>query len=83
MNHTDPAAVLALKSATVVSTADSNKSVLRRPIPAKSAESIVREWGATLSKENAPKPHERGQLAWARTEKLEELIAILKKEGYQ
>ena len=61
----------------------------RQPVPLqpaaqarKSAEQVIRAWAATLTPSNAPSPRHVGPLAWVRGEKVEELLNLLRKEGF-
>lgn len=47
----------------------------------KDLKTLVGEWAATLLPGNAPPPASMGPLAWVRTEKVPELLAILQKAG--
>ena len=63
-------------------TASSDVNVLRKPVPAKSPEQVIRAWAATLTPSNAPAQRHMGPLAWVRGEKVEELLNLLRKEGF-
>ena len=48
----------------------------------KSPEQVIRAWAATLVPSNAPAQRHIGPLAWVRGEKVEELLNLLRKEGF-
>lgn len=61
-------------------------AVLQKPAAStvkKSVEQVVKAWAETLTPKNAPDPKHCGPLAWARGEKVGELLQLLAKEGYR
>lgn len=56
---------------------------VKQVAPRPTLEQVVKLWAADLIPQNAPKPKDKGSLAWVRDDKLPELLEKLKAGGYK